>query len=62
MTEPTERDEYNPNNPYTAIALLGERFKALLEKERELERREGELEKRVEKIEASFNRAAPESS
>lgn len=69
MDDPQELDEFNPNNPYTAIALLGERIKQLMAREREIERRfadkekaiterEDNLEKRIAKIEASLGRGA----
>ena len=58
MAEPQELDEFNPNNPYTAIALLGERIKGIVEREKAIEKREDDLEARIAKMEASFNRGA----
>lgn len=58
MTEPQELDEFNPNNPYTAIALLGERVKGLVEREKAIEKREDELEARIAKIEGSLGKGA----
>jgi hypothetical protein len=62
-------DEFNPNNPYTALALLAERVKNLGKEkediERDLEREKAEredhekdLEKRIAKMEKSFQRGA----
>jgi hypothetical protein len=60
-----EFDEFNPNNPYTALALLGMRVdnlgkeKEALERDLDKERLDrAALEKRVAKMEASFNRGA----
>jgi hypothetical protein len=62
----SEFDEFNPNNPYTALALLGMRVDNLGKEKEALERdlekeRDGrsELEKRVAALERSS--AAPES-
>lgn len=64
MTSP-EFDEFNPNNPYTAVALLGMRVDNLGKEkealERDLEHERGErsdLEKRVAIMERSFQRGA----
>ena len=58
-------ESFNPNNPYTAIALLGERVKNLgiekesLERQIEKERDErAKLEKRISKMENSYQRGA----
>jgi len=58
-------EEFNPNNPYTAIALLGMRVdnlgkeKEALERSLESERAERDkLEKRVAKMENSYQRGA----
>lgn len=58
-------DDFNPNNPYTALALLSARVETLGKEkealERELEAEENErkdLEKRVAKMEKSFQRGA----
>lgn len=66
MTGPQDHfDEFNPNNPYTAIALLGERVNNLGKEkeaiERDLKEERGEraeLEKRVAIMERSFQRGA----
>lgn len=65
MAGPPDFDEFNPNNPYTAIALLGERVnnlgkeKETLERDLEEERKErSDLEKRVATMEKSFQRGA----
>lgn len=65
MSVPTEFDEFNPNNPYTAVALLGMRVdnlgkeKEALERDLEKERGErAELGKRVAAMEKSFQRGA----
>lgn len=58
MSEPQEFDEFNPNNPYTAIALLGERIKQIVEREKAIEKREDELEERIAKIEGSLGKGA----
>lgn len=58
MTGPHEFDEFNPNNPYTAIALLGERVKNLGIEKEALERREDALEQRIAKLEASYGKGA----
>lgn len=58
MSEPTELDEFNPNNPYTAIALLGERVKGIVEREKAIKQREDELEARIAKIEGSLGKGA----
>jgi hypothetical protein len=67
MTPPgsKEFDEFNPNNPYTALALLGERVnnlgkeKEALERDLEQERKErSDLEERVAAMERSFQRGA----
>lgn len=50
--------DFDPNNPYTAIALLGERVKNLGIEKEALERREEALEKRIAKMENSFQRGA----
>lgn len=58
-------DEFNPNNPYTALALLGMRVdnlgkeKEALERDLEKERiNRSELEERVAAMEKSFQRGA----
>jgi hypothetical protein len=65
MSVPIEFDEFNPNNPYTAVALLGMRVdnlgkeKEALERDLEKERGErAELGKRVAAMEKSFQRGA----
>lgn len=65
MTGPPHFDDFNPNNPYTALALLGERVnnlgkeKEALEQELKDERKDrGDLEKRVAVMEKSFQRGA----
>ena len=62
---PKDFDEFNPNNPYTALALLGERVnnlgkeKEALERDLEKEREDrSSLEKRVAAMERSFQRGA----
>lgn len=62
---PPDFDEFNPNNPYTALALLSERVKNLgiekeaIERDLEDEREErSDLEKRVAAMERSFQRGA----
>jgi hypothetical protein len=62
---PPEFDDFNPNNPFTALALVSERVanlgreKEALEKalEKEQETR-AQLELRVAKMEAAFQRGA----
>jgi hypothetical protein len=67
MPSPNDFDEFNPNNPYTALALLAERVKNLGKEKEDLERdleqeraeredRERELEARISKIEGSIGR------
>lgn len=58
-------NEFNPNNPYTAVAMLGVRVdnlgkeKEALERQLERERDDrAELEKRVAAMERSFQRGA----
>jgi hypothetical protein len=58
MSEPQELDEFNPNNPYTAIALLGERIKGIVEREKAIAKREDDLEARIAKMEKSYQRGA----
>jgi F0F1-type ATP synthase assembly protein I len=65
IAPPKDFDEFNPNNPYTALALLGMRVdnlgkeKETLERELEKEREDrSELEKRVAAMERSFQRCA----
>jgi hypothetical protein len=62
---PQEFDEFNPNNPYTALALLGERVSNLGKEKEALERsleketkRRSDLEERVAAMERSFQRGA----
>lgn len=62
-------DRFDPNNPYTAIAILGERIKTLVREKESLERalekeredrclNEAAFEKRMAEIEKSFQRGA----
>jgi hypothetical protein len=62
---PHEFDEFNPNNPYTALALLGERVNNLGKEKEALERdlekeakQRSDLEERVAAMERSFQRGA----
>lgn len=62
---PHEFDEFNPNNPYTALALLGERVNNLGKEKEALERdlekeakHRSDLEERVAAMERSFQRGA----
>lgn len=62
---PLDFNEFNPNNPYTAVAMLGVRVdnlgkeKEALERQLERERDDrAELEKRVAAMERSFQRGA----
>jgi hypothetical protein len=62
---PPDFDDFNPNNPYTALALLGMRVdnlgkeKEALERDLEAEREmRAKLEERVAAMEKSFNRGA----
>jgi hypothetical protein len=69
MPGPPDFDEFNPNNPYTALALLAERVKNLGKEKEDLERdldqeraeredHERDLEKRIAAMEKSFQRGA----
>jgi hypothetical protein len=62
---PNNAESFNPNNPYVAIALLGERVnnigkeKEMIERSLEEERRQRRaLEDRIVKMEISFQRGA----
>lgn len=65
MIDMPEFNEFNPNNPYTALALLGMRVDTLgrekeaLERALEKEREERDkLDERVASMEKSFQRGA----
>lgn len=65
MVDIPEFNDFNPNNPYTALALLGERVnnlgkeKEALERDLEKERKDrAALETRVAAMERSFQRGA----
>lgn len=70
MTEPTSGwSEFNPNNPYTQLALLAQRVDNLGKEKEDLERllehernervkHEAEMEVRMAKIENSFQKGA----
>lgn len=51
-------NEFNPNNPYTQLALLAQRIDNLGKEKEALETREKELEKRVSRLEASYGKGA----
>lgn len=66
---PIDFDDFNPNNPYTAIALLGERVNNLGKEKEQLESKlerecalreahEKDVEERIAKMEKSFQRGA----
>ncbi len=45
-------NDFNPNNPFTQLALLAQRVDTLGQEKEELERREKELEQRIQKLES----------
>ena len=45
-------NEFNPNNPYTQIALLAQRVDNLGKEKEDLERKEDLLEARIQKLES----------
>lgn len=51
MGPPHDFDEFNPNNPYTQLALLAKRVDDLGQQKEELERREEAAENRITKLE-----------
>jgi hypothetical protein len=52
MQGPHEFDEFNPNNPYTQLALLAQRVDNLGKEKEALERNEEKLEARIQKLES----------
>lgn len=69
MPEAPGWNDFNPNNPYTQLALLAQRVdnlgkekeeleNGLLQERRERAEHEADLEKRLAKIENSFQRGA----
>lgn len=55
---PDQFNEFNPNNPYTQLALLAQRVDNLGKEKEALEEKEKELETRVAKLEASYGKGA----